>query len=160
MSNHDRVSKSDDYIEIGPSNTSAGQGGAAASLTITSEELGATVDALTELHWEHGLTRNQIRREYSAFPLSIYLRLPDSKRFTSPQEILREAGIAASRAEGDFLGAHPDIPSDDSVDDGGPPGWGDQSGVYASGTSVEGGSAEDKEGLLPGDEPGQEPTSD
>jgi len=115
---------------------------------------------LGELDWRQPMTRDQIRVKCRALPLGIYLRLPDSKRFRSPDEVLREAGVAPSRAEGDFMGANPDYPAAESVDDGGPPGWGANSGVFPIGASIQGGSAEDSEGLLPGEQPGQEPASE
>ncbi len=115
---------------------------------------------LDELDWRQPMTRDQIRAKCRALPLGIYLRLPDSKRFRSANEVLREAGVAPSRAEGDFMGANPDYPADESVDDGGPPGWGDSSGVFPIGASIHGGSAVDREGLLPREQPGQGPASE
>jgi hypothetical protein len=128
-------------------------------LRITDDQALDTAYALEGMDWSKGLTRDDILRRYRELPLGIYLRLPDSKRFASSGEVLHEAGVAASRAEGDFLGANPDIPAEDSVGDGGPPDWGQQPAVYPIGASIEGGSAEDDEGLLPGDNPevGEEP---
>lgn len=120
-------------------------------LTVTADEALDAAYHLEGLDWRSGLTRDQIRAAYSTLPLGIYLRLPDSKRYGSAEEVLHEAGLAPSRAEGDFLGAHPNLP--DAVDDGGPPDWGAQSGTYAQGESLEGGSATDTGGLLPGEEP-------
>jgi hypothetical protein len=136
-----------------------------AGLRVTEDEALDAAVAFEGLDWSKGLTRDEIKRHYRDLPLGIYLRLPDSKRYTSPAEVLHEAGVAQSRAEGDFLGANPDIPAEESASDGGPPGWGQQSGVYAvgasnsggahtAGTTIEGDSAEDREGLLPGEEPG------
>lgn len=153
------MSNTDDYIKTGKADPvpEAQEG---SSLDVTPEEARATVIALSRMEWSGGLTRDQLKRKYPDLPLGIYLRLPDSKHFGSAQDVLHQAGIAASRAEGDFLGANPDIPDEDSIGDGGPPAWGGQSGIYAEGTTNEGGSAEDTEGLLPGDEPGEEPASD
>ncbi len=130
-----------------------------AEIRVTEEEELDAALALQRLDWSKGLTRDQIKREYRDLPLGIYLRLPDSKRYSSATEVLHEAGIAPSRAEGDFLGANPDIPAEDSLGDGGPPDWGEQSGVYPIGASLDSGSAEDTEGELPGDNPqlGEEP---
>ena len=76
-------------------------------LAITPDEALETAYCLEGLDWRHGLTRDEIRVRYSALPLGLYLRLPDSKRFTSVEETLHEAGVAPSRAEGDFLGRTP-----------------------------------------------------
>jgi hypothetical protein len=129
-----------------------------AALHVTEDEALEAELALEGLDWSKGLTRDDIKRRYRDLPLGIYLHLPDSKRYSSPAEVLHEAGVARSRAEGDFLGANPDIPSEESAGDGGPPGWGQQSGVYTvgatttggtrtAGATIEGGSAEDTEGL-------------
>lgn len=121
---------------------------------ITPDEALDTAYHLEGVRWgEHGLTRDEIRRQYAQLPLGIYLRLPDSKRFTSPAEVLHEAGVAPSRAEGDFMGAHPDVPAEESVEDGGPPDWGEQPSVYPEGASIQSGSATDSDELLPGDNP-------
>ncbi len=120
-----------------------------AQLTITPDEALEAAYALEHFDWSHGLTRDDLRALYSALPLGLYLRLPDSKRFGSTEEVLHEAGVAPSRAEGDFLGANPNLP--DAAEDGGPPAWGEQSGVYAKHDAAEGGSATDEEGLLPGE---------
>ncbi len=125
-------------------------------LTITPDEALEAAYALEGLDWRQGLTRDELRARYSDLPLGLYLRLPDTKKFHSVEEVLHEAGVAPSRSEGDFLGAHPDLP--DAEEDGGPPAWGDQSGVYAKGEVAESGSAMDEEGLLPGEtntEPGR-----
>jgi hypothetical protein len=99
--------------------------------------------ALAALDWSNGLKRNQVRRRYRALPQRVYLRLPDSKRFYSADELLHDARIAASRAEGEFLGAAPDLPDEESVDEGGPPAWG-PSPLFTPGGAVDGGSAEDR----------------
>ena len=98
---------------------------------------------LARLDWGRGLTRNDIKTAWPDFPQAVYLRLPDSKRFGSPEEVLHAARIAPSRAEGDFLGAQPGIPTDLSVEEGGPPGWGD-SPLVTPGGVIDAGSAEDK----------------
>ncbi len=157
------MTKKDDYIKHGGKGIRApvpedGDAG----LLLTPEQALDTAIALQQLDWSHGLTRDGIRRRYHELPVAIYLRLPDTKRYDSADEVLREAGIAESRAEGDFLGAHPDIPAEESLGDGGPPAWGQQPSVYSSNVSVDSGSAEDREGLLPGENPetGQEPAAD
>ncbi len=101
--------------------------------------------ALAALHWAGGLTRAQIRRKWRALPQAIYLRLPDSKRYTSAEDVLHDAQIAPSRAEGDFLGPYPDLDvlEELSVDDGGPPAWGPDP-LFTPGTSVDSGSGEDR----------------
>ncbi|HEX8032575.1 MAG TPA: hypothetical protein VF510_01945, partial [Ktedonobacterales bacterium] len=126
-------------------------------LHMTREEVLQAARALARLDWRHGLTRDQIRRAYHHLPLGIYLRLPDSKHFTSVGEVLHEAGVASSRAEGDFMGATPDYPDEESVADGGPPGWGDEDPLYHVNAQIDGGSAEDSEGPQPGDTQGSEP---
>ena len=133
-----------------------------AGLLVTPEQALDTAIALEGMDWRRGLTRDEIRRKYRELPVGIYLRLPDTKRYGSAEEVLREAGLANSRAEGDFLGANPDIPSEESVGDGGPPAWGQQPAVYSSGASIDSGSAEDRDELLPGDNPelGQEPATE
>jgi hypothetical protein len=108
------------------------------------EELRALTTRLSQLDWQHGLTRNDIKAAYPDFPQPLYLRLPDSKRFSSPAEVLRAARLAPSRAEGDFLGAAPDIPASLSVEEGGPPAWGEDP-LVTPGGSIDSGSAEDRE---------------
>lgn len=153
------MSASDDYIKTEDAQSGAQVQPDDDALRLTAEQALDAATALEGLNWGDGLTRDQIRRKYRALPRAIYLRLPDSKRYTSAADVLHEAGLAASRAEGEYLGANPDIPSEDSMSDGGPPDWGQQPAVYGSTLSVDGGSAEDKEGLLPGDNPelGEEP---
>ena len=98
---------------------------------------------LSLLDWLHGLTRNDIKAAYPAFPQTLYLRLPDSKRFSSPEEVLHAARTAPSRAEGDFMGANPALPSNLSVEEGGPPDWGNSPLVMPGGI-IDSGSEEDK----------------
>lgn len=152
------MSASDDYIKPGNPPSPASEPPNDDALRLSADQALEAAMALGELSWGSGLTREEIRRKYRALPRAIYLRLPDSKRFTSANEVLREAGVAASRAEGEYLGANPDIPAEECVEDGGPPDWGQQPAVYNARASVDGGSAEDTEGLLPGENPelGQE----
>lgn len=155
------MSGRDDYIKTRNARSRAPVPPDGDALRLTPEQALDAAIALEALSWRGGLTRDQISRKYPALPEAIYLRLPDSKRYTSAAEVLREAGVAASRAEGEYLGANPDIPAEESVGDGGPPDWGQQPAVYNSTVSVDGGSAEDTAGLLPGDNPelGEEPAS-
>lgn len=154
MAQKDDYVKADDPIASTPARTGGDE-----ALHVTQEQALDTAIALEDIAWGDGLTRDQIRRKYRNLPTGIYLRLPDSKRFHSAAEVLHEAGVYQSRAEGDFMGAHPDLPTQDSIEDGGPPDWGNQPAVYPPGASVRSGSATDEEGLLPGDNPeeGQEP---
>jgi|SRR6185437_17172894 len=108
------------------------------------EELRTLSNHLAQFDWTRGLTRNDIRAVYPDFPQQLYLLLPDSKRFSSPQEVFFAARLAPSRAEGDFLGAAPIIPARRSVEDGGPPAWGD-SPLVTPGGLIDSGSAEDRE---------------
>lgn len=112
---------------------------------ITTDEILEALEAFEGLDWSQGLTRDQIRRKFPALPEPIYLRLPSSKHFTSPDEVLHDAGIASSRSEGDFMGADPDLPDEDAIADGGPPAWGGD--PIFNGSTQDGGSAEDTEGL-------------
>ncbi len=105
-------------------------------------------EQLARLNWGHGLTRNDIKAAYPAFPHALFLRLPDSKRFNSPEEVLHAARIAPSRAEGDFMGAEPDLPSKLSVEEGGPPDWGD-SPLVTPGGVIDSGSEEDRDESMP-----------
>lgn len=154
------MERKDDYVKADDpiASTPAREGGEEA-LHITQDQALETAIALEDLSWGDGLNRDQIRRKFKNLPNGIYLRLPDSKRFRSAAEVLHQAGISQSRAEGDFMGAHPDLPTAESLADGGPPDWGAQPAVYPPGASVRGGSATDEEGLLPGDNPleGEEP---
>jgi hypothetical protein len=108
------------------------------------DELRALATDLARLDWRQGLTRNDMKAAYPDLPQPLYLRLPDSKRFSSPGEVLRAARLAPSRAEGDFLGAAPDIPANLSVEEGGPPAWG-ASPLVTPGGMIDSGSAEDRE---------------
>ncbi|HEU5438251.1 MAG TPA: hypothetical protein VFU88_03090 [Ktedonobacterales bacterium] len=151
----------DDYItspeaerKLGlPVDETAEQIAAEGELSVTPDEVLHAENALHSLDWRHGLTRDEIKAAYPELPVGIYLRLPATKKFTSPLEALHECGLAPSRAEGMFMGANPEVefPEEESVDEGGPPGWGDQPAVYPLGATIEGGSAEDTEGLLPGE---------
>lgn len=108
------------------------------------DELRAIADHLAQLEWAQGLTRNDIKTAYPAFPQPIYLLLPDSKRFQSPAEVFHAARLARSRAEGDFLGATVELPARMSVEEGGPPDWG-PSPLVTPGGQIDSGSAEDRE---------------
>jgi hypothetical protein len=114
-------------------------------LEITAEDERQAIQRLGALEWPaEGLTRDQVRRKYHNMPKGLYLRLPSSKRYHSADEVLHDAEIAPSRAEGDFLGAHPDIPEAESVADGGPPAWGGPPLFTVDGVE-DGGSAEDRD---------------
>ena len=112
-------------------------------LKLTEDEALEAAIHLHELDWTSMLSRDDMRAAYPGLPLAIYLRLPDSKHFTSAGEALHEAGLAASRAEGDFMGARPDYPAEQSVADGGPPGWGTDDALLGGDYSIDGGSGED-----------------
>ena len=109
--------------------------------------IGELRQALAALDWSRGLTRVQIKRKYRALPEAIYLRLPASRRYHSAADVLRDAAIAASRAEGDFMGADPDLPEAESREEGGPPAWGPDP-IFTPSGSVDSASAEDRS---PGD---------
>ena len=114
-------------------------------LEITAEDERRAIWHLDVLVWPtEGLTRDEIKRKFRDMPKGLYLRLPSSKRYHSPAEIFRDAGIAPSRAEGDFVGAHPDIPEAKSVSDGGPPAWGGTP-LFNVGGVEDSGSAEDRD---------------
>ena len=152
--NDDYIRSEDEELRLGlPADEPAEDLAEEGQLDVTAAQARAAEAALRNLDWHGGLTRDEIQARYRDLPLGIYLRLPASKRYTSPEDVLHEARIAASRAEGEFMGANSDIPEAASIADGGPPGWGDASGVITPGAILEGGSAEDTEGLLPGDEP-------
>jgi hypothetical protein len=121
-----------------------------ARITLTPDEARAAASALGEIDWARGLTRLQIRRRYPQLPQAIFLRLPASKRYPSAAEALRDAGLAASRAEGEYLGAHPDLPEAESLAEGGPPAWG-PSPLFTIGGVENSGSAEDTSGIIEGD---------
>ena len=96
---------------------------------------------LGHLEWgEHGLTRHELRDAWPEFPQEVYLRLPDSKRYTSVDDVLHEAGHSFARAEGEFIAADDETPTDGAVADGGPPAWGPDPIINASGGVNEGGS--------------------
>ena len=155
-----RMQASNDYINtpeeersLGlPYDETADQLAAEGELRVTHPEVMAVERELRGLDWHGGLHRDDIKARWPEFPVGIYLRLPASKKYYSADEALRECGLAPERAEGMFMGANPEaeFPEAESVDDGGPPGWGDQPAVYPLGAEIEGGSAEDTEGLLPG----------
>lgn len=71
-----------------------------------------------------GLTRDKLRRKLKGLPEALYLRLPASRHYHDVASVMRDAGSAPSRAEGEYLGASPDIPEAESIEDGGPPSWG------------------------------------
>ena len=96
------------------------------------------------LDWAGGFTRNDLKTACPTLPQMLYLRLPDSKRFYSPAEVLQAARLAPSRAEGDFLGANPTLPANRSVEEGGPPAWGEDP-LLTLGATIDSGSAEDRE---------------
>lgn len=155
------IQANDDYINtpaeersLGlPYDETADQIAAEGELRVTTTEVVAVDGALRRLDWRGGLHRDDIKARWPEFPVGIYLRLPASKKYYSADEVLLECGVAPARAEGMFMGANPEaeFPEAESVDDGGPPGWGDQPAVYPQGAEIEGGSAEDTEGLLPGE---------
>lgn len=151
---------SDDYINtpeeersLGlPYNESADQIAAEGELRVTASEAAAVERDLRRLDWRGGLHRDDIKALWPQFPVGIYLRLPASKKYYTPEEVLVECGLSSDRAEGMFMddNLEAEFPEAQSIEDGGPPGWGDQPAVYPQGTAIEGGSAEDTEGLLPG----------
>jgi hypothetical protein len=91
-----------------------------------------------------GLTRDRLRRRLKDLPDALYLRLPASRHYHSVEEVLRDAASAPSRAEGDYLGANPDIPEAESLDEGGPPAWGGDP-LLTLDAVEDSGSAEDDE---------------
>lgn len=118
----------------------------------SADELETVMLRLMELDYgDDGLTRDQIRKRYHDLPEAIYLRMPSSRRFLTADEAMRAARFSRSRAEGDFLGAQPDIPAADSVSDGGPPAWGGDP-LLTIDAITDGGSAEDTQGLTFGEE--------
>jgi hypothetical protein len=153
--NDDYINKPGDERRLGlPADETADQIAAEGELDVTSDEVLRASHALSRLDWHGGgLNRDEIKARYGALPVGIYLRLPATKKYTSSAEVLHECGLAQARAEGMFEDPNleSEFPEAASVDDGGPPGWGDQSGIYRLGGSVEGGSAEDKEGLIQGE---------
>ncbi len=137
----------------GRENEGASTPGAAQSarLALTREEIVATARALRGMDFgADGLTRDEIRATYPSLPKAVYLRLPSSKHFINALEVLQEAEIAQSRAEGEFLGAHPDLHEAEVIEEGGPPLWG-PTPLFTPGGVVHGGSMEDTEGLEEGE---------
>jgi hypothetical protein len=72
-----------------------------------------------------GLTRNDLRAQIADLPDDIYLHLPDSKRFRGADEVLNEVNRSAARAEGEFIAAADNTPSEGAQADNGPAGYGD-----------------------------------
>lgn len=123
-----------------------------ALIDLSDDELETVTLRLMELDFgEDGLTRDQIRKHYRELPEALYLRMPSSRHFLTADEALRDALDARARAEGDFLGAQPDIPDAESVEDGGPPAWGGDP-LLTRDAIGDGGSAEDTQGLTQSDE--------
>lgn len=109
----------------------------------THDDLETVMLRLMDLDYSNGgLTRDQIRKKYHDLPEVIYLRMPSSRHFLSAEEALRDVLDARSRAEGEYLGDHPNIPEAASVEDGGPPAWGGDPLLIRDGVE-DGGSAED-----------------
>lgn len=123
------------------------------ALTHMSADVLETVTlSLMELNYgQDGLTRDQIRKRYRDLPEELYLRMPASRRFHSAEDTLRQVGSSESRAEGEFLGARPDIPEAESVEDGGPPAWGGDP-LLVRDAVEDGGSSEDRRDLTTNDE--------
>jgi len=116
----------------------------------SNDELETAALHLMELDYgTDGLTRDEIRKRYRELPEALYLRMPSSRHFLSAEEALRDALDARSRAEGDLLGAQPDLPERESLEDGGPPAWGGDP-LFTRDAVEDGGSAEDTEGLFQG----------
>lgn len=110
---------------------------------LTADDMETVALHLMELRFgDEGLTRDQIRDQYRDLPEEVYLRLPASRHYLDAEEVLRDAGDSRSRAEGDFLGPHPDIPERASMEDGGPPAWGGTP-LFTIDAVEDGGSAED-----------------
>jgi hypothetical protein len=119
---------------------------------ISADELETVALRLMDLDYgSDGLTRDQLRRRLKGLPEALYLRLASSRRYHSAGDVLRAAGSAASRSEGDFLGPNPDIPEAESLDEGGPPAWGGDPLLTLDGIE-ESGSAEDTAEPAPTDE--------
>jgi hypothetical protein len=97
---------------------------------------------LAQLDWSRPLTRADIRRQWDAFPLYAYLRLPAAKGFASAGAVVRHL-LVAEQQKAD------ELPDEGSVlAYGGPPAWGADP-LVAGGTQV-GGSATDttRHGLI------------
>ncbi|HEX6798104.1 MAG TPA: hypothetical protein VF116_10385 [Ktedonobacterales bacterium] len=153
QANEDYINTPEEERSLGlPYNESAERIAAEGELRVTEPEVVAVEHRLRRLDWQSGLHRDDIKARWPEFPVGIYLRLPASKKYYSPEQVLVECGLSSDRAEGMFMGPNPEaeFPEAESVNDGGPPGWGDQPAVYPLGAEIEGGSAEDTEGLLPG----------
>jgi hypothetical protein len=117
--------------------------GAPGRLALTPHEIEAAARALSQMDFGHeGLTRDELRARYPAMPKPVYLRLPSSKHFINALEVLQEAEIAPSRAEGEFIGAHPDLHEAEVIEEGGPPLWG-PTPLFTPGGIMHGGSLED-----------------
>lgn len=154
QANEDYINTPEEERSLGlPYDESADQIAAEGDLRVTPSEVTAVEHELRRLDWQGGLHRDEIKACWPQFPVGIYLRLPASKKYYSPNQVLLECGLAADRAEGMYMGPNPEteFPEAESIDEGGPPGWGEQPAVYPLGAEVEGGSAEDTEGLLPGE---------
>jgi hypothetical protein len=100
----------------------------------------------------NGLTRDQLRRHLKDLPEAFYLRLPASRRYRSAAAVLRDAGSAPSRSEGDFLGPNPDIPEAESLDEGGPPAWGSTPLLTRNGVEDSGSAEDTDESAITGEE--------
>ena len=85
------------------------------------EQARAMLDRLD--YGEHGLTRHDMRAQAPDLPDIIYLHLPDSKRFSNTDEVLREVHASPGRAEGEFIAATDN--TEDAEADYGPAGYGD-----------------------------------
>lgn len=120
--------------------------------TISVDSMETLALRLMELDYgPDGLTRDQLRRRLKDLPEALYLRLPASRHYLDASAVLRDAGSAPSRSEGDFLGPNPGIPDAESVDDGGPPAWGPTPLLTRDGVE-DSGSAEDTAERAPADE--------
>lgn len=154
QANEDYINTPEEERSLGlPYDESADQISAEGELRVTPAEVTEVEQGLRGLDWKGGLHRDEIKARWPQFPVGIYLRLPASKKYYTPDQVLHECGLAQARAEGMFEDAdlEAEFPEAESIDDGGPPGWGEQPAVYPLGAEVEGGSAEDTEGLLPGE---------
>jgi hypothetical protein len=81
---------------------------------------------LERLDFSRGLTRDDVRRQWPSFPREMYLELPASKRYYAAAELVRDAGNAANRAEGEVVREDFDaFDSSGATADGGPSAWGE-----------------------------------
>ena len=87
------------------------------------EAIHAQLDQLD--YGERGLTRNELKERVTALPTAVYLRLPDSKRFRGADDVLHEVRSSAARAEGEFIAADDNTPSEGAEADYGPAAFGD-----------------------------------